>query len=109
MGLGIAMVSADARLSCDQRGRLWLSRRERQTADLLRRHAAAGGEYWAGESDGSGVWIWGEVSREVSEGAVDHGLVVWAADRGTPGADGGELYGELGEFCSAKITAGDGA
>src|SRR6266480_2380345 len=109
MGLGIAVVSADASVSCDQRRGFWISRGEWEAAGVLPGYAAGGGGYRAGEPDGGGVWIWGEVSGEVSEGAVHHGLVVWAADRGAFGADGVQLYGGVGEFCCAQIAAWDRA
>src|SRR3954464_9153100 len=102
MGLGIAVVSADAGISCDLWMRLRLSRGKRQAADVLRGHAAAGGEYRIGVADGRGVGIWRKVSGQISAGALHHGLVIWAADRGAYDADGVELFGDVGKFCCAQ-------
>src|SRR5882672_210762 len=105
MGLGIGVVSADAGVSCDQRSGFWLSRGKREAADVLRGYAAAGSEYWLRVADGRGVRLWREVSGEVSEGALHHGLVVWAADCRAHDAVGVELFGHVGKFRRAKIAA----
>src|SRR5438105_14513815 len=104
MGLGIALVSAYARFSRDQRRRLWLSRRKRQAADVLRGHTAAGGEHWPRFADRRGVWIRREVPGQVSEGVLHHGLVLWPADRGASDSDGRQLCGGVGEFRRPHIA-----
>src|SRR5438046_7933394 len=109
MGLGPAVVSPDAGVSCHQRMRQRLSRRKRQAADVLRRYIAAGGEHRAGLADGCRLWLWREISGQISEGFLHHGLVVWPAYRGAYDANGVELYRDLGKLHCPQIAAQYGA
>src|SRR5437660_669636 len=108
MGHRDAVVSAYSRDDARERRGVRVAEWDGEVAGVLPGFAGGGGEYRAGFAGGSDVWVWAQISGEVSAGVFHRGLGVWEDLRGASDAARGGICGDIRDLLLGEGVSGDG-